>query len=476
MLYARDCSLYMSMGREDGAELGCSRQSPNFFAFFPATTTYPSMLGELYSSAFTCAAFNWICSPAVTELETIVLDWMCKLLALPSCYLSTSPNGGGGVIQGSASEAIVTVMVAARDRYLNSCGEGVEDEKERERIIAEKRAKLVALGSNQAHSSTHKASLITGVKFVTVKTEDGWKLTGKNLRETIESLKKEGLEPFYLTCTLGTTSTCAIDAFDEIAEVAAENPNIWIHVDAAYAGSALICEEYQYLTKHFEAFDSFDMNMHKWLLVNFDASCLYVKSRKPLLDALSVTPAYLRNPFTASGAVTDYRDWQIPLGRRFRALKIWFVLRTYGVNGLKAHIRKTVTLGELFTGLLESRRDLFEIIAEPRFGLNVFTVKPGNGASTLQGEERLKKANGLTKEVFEKVNAQGKIYLTSTVLDGVYAIRVVNGNQQVEEKYVRRAFDIILKAVEEVAGIVKQEVATDVAEEVKRGDLKGLSS
>lgn len=179
------------------------RQSPNFLAFFPANASYPGMLGELYSSAFTCAAFNWICSPAVTELETIVLDWLCKLLNLPPCYLSSSPSGGGGVIQGSASEAIITVLVAARDRYLQQCVEGITDEKEKDRIIAEKRSKLVALGGTQAHSSTQKGAMIAGVRFATVKSDEQYRLRGEALRSKIEELKKEGLEPFYLTCTLG---------------------------------------------------------------------------------------------------------------------------------------------------------------------------------------------------------------------------------------------------------------------------------
>ncbi|KAF8456560.1 pyridoxal phosphate-dependent transferase [Terfezia claveryi] len=346
-------------------------QSPNFLAFFPANATYPGMLGELYSSAFTCAAFNWICSPAVTELETVVLDWLCNLLNLPPCYLSTSPNGGGGVIQGSASEAIVTVLVAARDRYLRQCSEG-------------------------AHSSTQKAALIAGTRFATVEVDKEYKLRGEALREKIRELKEEGLDPFFLTCTLGTTSTCAIDDFDEIAIVAQENPNLWVHVDAAYAGAALILPEYKHLTASFSHFDSFDMNMHKWLLVPFDASCLFVRSRKPLLDALSITPFYLRNQFSETGLVTDYRDWQIPLGRRFRALKIWFVMRSYGVVGMQKHLYHTMSVGEAFKGMVRGREDLFEVVAEPRFGLTVFR------------EERSKRANGLTKEVYEKVNAGGR--------------------------------------------------------------------
>ena len=231
------------------------------------------MLGELYSAAFTAPAFNWLCSPAVTELETIVLDWLARLLNLPACFLSEGE--GGGVIQGSASEAVVTVMVAARERYLeNACG-SLEGE-ERERRKAEVRGRLVALGSTQSHSCTAKGALIAGVRYkpISCSLEDDMAMTDVELRNMLDECELEGLEPFYLTTTLGTTATCATDRFGEIAEVTKNYPNLWIHVDAAYAGAALVCEEYQHLTEHFAAFDSFDMNMHKWLLTNFDARYL----------------------------------------------------------------------------------------------------------------------------------------------------------------------------------------------------------
>ena len=239
-------------------------------AFYPASSTYPGMLGELYSAALTAPAFNWICSPAITELETIVLDWMAKLMNLPSCYLSEGE--GGGVIQGSASEAIVTVMVAARERYLNHACNGLEGE-ERDKKRSDVAGRLVALGSTQAHSSTAKGAAIAGTrhKSVPVRLEDDLSMTGAGLRATLEECVREGLHPFYLTTTLGTTPTCAVDRFEEIKEVIRDYPQLWVHVDAAYAGAALVCEEYQHLTKNFDAFDSFDMNMHKWLLTNFDA-------------------------------------------------------------------------------------------------------------------------------------------------------------------------------------------------------------
>jgi aromatic-L-amino-acid/L-tryptophan decarboxylase len=416
-------------------------------AFFPASSSFPGMLGELYSAAFTVPAFNWICSPAVTELETVVLDWLAKLFNLPECYLSTTH--GGGVIQGSASEAIVTVMVAARDKYLRETTSHLSG-LELENAIAHKRSTMVALGSEAAHSSTQKAAQIAGVRYrsVPVSGENDFAMTGAQLEEVLRQCKAQGLEPFYLTTTLGSTSTCAVDDFGSIASVLARHapPNvpgeIWVHVDAAYAGVALVCPEFQHLTASFEHFHSFNTNMHKWLLTNFDASCLYVRKRKDLIDTLSILPSYLRNEFSESGLVTDYRDWQIPLGRRFRSLKIWFVLRTYGINGLRAHIRKHVQFGEIFAALLKTRCDLFEIVTGPSFALTVFNIVP----KVASKEEQDK----LTRDVYELVNKRGEIYLTSSVVGGVYVIRVVSANPLAEERNVRRAFEILVEVAEEV--------------------------
>ncbi|TAQ85362.1 hypothetical protein B7494_g6328 [Chlorociboria aeruginascens] len=427
-------------------------QSPNFMAFFPASSSFPGMLGELYSAAFTAPAFNWICSPAITELETIVLDWLARLLNLPSCYLSTSH--GGGVIQGSASEAIVTVMVAARDKYLRETTSHLSG-LELEDAIAHKRSKMVALGCETAHSSTQKAAQIAGVRFRAVPASGkGFSMTGEGLEMVLQECKAQGLEPFYITTTLGTTATCAVDDFISIASVLSKQAppdlpgEIWVHVDAAYAGAALVCPEYQHLTASFEHFHSFDMNMHKWLLTNFDASCLYVKKRKDLIDALSIMPSYLRNEFSESGLVTDYRDWQIPLGRRFRSLKIWFVLRTYGVKGLQAHIRHHIRLGELLGSLLATRKDIFEVITPPSFALTVFHMVPRDAS--------LENYNRLTKEVYELVNRRGEIYITSTVIGGVYAIRVVSANPKAEERYIRKAFDILTQTAEELGhGVIE---------------------
>lgn len=358
----------------------------------------------------------------------------------------------------------MTVIVTARDRYLNYLAADAKTEGEREEIIDAHRHKLVALFSDQAHSSTQKGCLIAGVKHRSIKvpgsSTSNYSLTGPLLRQKIEELKSQGLEPFYLTVTLGTTATCAIDNFAEIAEVLKDYPQIWVHVDAAYAGAALICKEYQHLAVGFAAFDSFNMNMHKWLLTNFDCrfvplspfcflelviltprSCLFVKERKHLLNSLSITPSYLRNPHSDSGLVTDYRDWQIPLGRRFRALKIWFVMRTYGVSGLQAHIRNTISHGEHFAALIKSRPDLFKSITPPAFALTVFVVNTGSGGQMLEMQ------NKITKAVYERINEEGKVYITSTVLDGIYAIRVVGAGPKVRRETLERAFEVVVEAV-----------------------------
>ncbi|QIW95681.1 hypothetical protein AMS68_001199 [Peltaster fructicola] len=450
-------------------------QHPRYMAFFPASSTFPGILGEMWSAALTAPAFNWICSPVVTELETVVLDWLAQMLHLPKTFLSSTQ--GGGVTQGSASEAVVTVMVAARERYVRRQieREGLTDPDEVEDRSFEIKSKLVALASEQAHSSVKKAAIIASTRFRSINTtrDTAYALDGNTLRAKIEELITNGLTPFFVGVTIGTTNTCAIDDLASIAEVAKDYPDIWIHCDAAYAGAALVLPAYHHLSTQLHFVDSFNMNMHKWLLTNFDASPLFVQRRRYLTDALSISPAYLKNQYTDSGLVTDYRDWQIPLGRRFRALKIWFVLRTWGVEGLRAHIRHHIKLGRLFAGLIRSRSDLFSILTPPLFALTVITVRSARGAavdvskandhiepspdqdshimatSTLADQD-LQIANENTKKVYAIVDEKKDFFLTSSVVDGVAAIRVVSANPLAEERYIRQVFDVLVAAAEQV--------------------------
>ncbi|KAF1835561.1 dopa decarboxylase-like protein [Decorospora gaudefroyi] len=447
--------------------------SPKFMAFFPCNSSFPAMLGEMYSGAFNAAAFNWICSPAITELETVMMDWVAQLLALPKEFLSHGE--GGGIIQGTASEVTVTALVAARERIIRRKLIDMPEGEEKIDTAADIRGKLVALGSEHAHSSTQKAALVAGTRYRSVPApkETNYAVTASALRQTIQECRARGHEPFYFTITLGSTGTCAIDDLNGIAALAATEPNLWIHVDAAYAGSALLLPEYQHLCPPLAAFDSFNFNLHKWLLVNFDCSAFFVKRRKDLIDTYSITPSYLRNPHSEAGLVTDYRDWQIPLGRRFRSLKVWFVLRSFGAQGLRTFVRRTVALGVFFADLIKRRPDVFGLVTEPAFGLVTFQIRNlgplgagaranrvvpvrdalTNGFEPDADAQYAELVNQKTREVYEAVNAKGEFFLTSTVVGGQYVIRVVSATLLSEEKYMERLFDVLVK---EAGGDVEQ--------------------
>ncbi|KAJ3147138.1 hypothetical protein HK101_002254 [Irineochytrium annulatum] len=432
-------------------------QSPNFFAFYPANSSFPGILGDMYSDMVNCIGFNWQCSPACTELETIVLDWMAKAIGLDDSWLSH--GAGGGSIQGTASEAVAVVLIAARQRKL--------DELRAERNLTDEevwaiQGKLIAYGSTQTHSCTKKAATIANVRFRTIDVDADSRLRGETVRSVIEEDLAAGLIPFYLTVTIGTTSTGATDAIPEIVddlrdlERAGPAGKIWVHVDAAYAGSALVCEEFRSHAAGVDGADSFDFNMHKWMLTNFDCSLLWVKERRHLLNALSITPVFLRNSASDAGLVTDYRDWQLPLGRRFRALKIWFVVRSYGLEGIRAHIRRHVALAHRMADKVRSRPDLFEMATGPNFALITFRVVAGSGvnghaANGVEAGAEVKRVNVLTKKVFDRVNEEGRIFLTHTIVHGKDLIRFVPGSPWTEEKHIDSAFEVIVKTVTEVS-------------------------
>ncbi|KAM0230405.1 hypothetical protein ACHAP5_011367 [Fusarium lateritium] len=280
-------------------------------------------------------------------------------------------------------------MSAARDKYLAAATKGM---------------------GKDAFGITKKAAQVLGVRFVAIPVteEDGYTLTGRAVAKTVAELQARGLKPFYLTATMGTTDVCAVDDF------AGKEREIWVHVDAAYAGSALLLEENQPLTTPMADFHSFNFNPHKWMLTTFDCSAVWVRSRAWLIESLSIKPPYLRNQFSDNELVTDYRDWQIPLGRRFRSLKLWFVLRSYGIRGLQAHIRNGITLSESLQTKLASRPDLFTIFTPARYGLITFRV---------QGDTE-KEINTRTEELYEWVNKTGEFYLTSTIINDKFAIRL----------------------------------------------------
>ncbi len=302
-------------------------QSPNFFAYFPCNASGPGILGDLLSSGLGVQGMLWSTSPACTELETHVLDWLVTMLGLPGTFLSS--NTGGGVIQDTASSAALCALLAARERATNytSNHKGCD-------------GRLVAYVSTQTHSSLQKAAMISGIgvdKLRSIDVDENFALLPAALARQIDADKRAGLSPFFVCATVGTTSSNAMDPIPEIAVLARQH-NLWLHVDAAMSGTAALClPEIPPLPKWRRTFaDSYNFNPHKWMFTNFDCSCFWVADRKALIRTLSILPEYLRNQATESGAVIDYRDWHIQLGRRFRSLKLWFVIRHYGGGGAAA--------------------------------------------------------------------------------------------------------------------------------------------
>lgn len=374
-------------------------QSPRFFGFFPANISGPSVLGELLSAGLGVQGMLWLTSPACTELETRVLDWLAQMLHLPPQFHST--GSGGGVIHGTASEAALVAIVAARHR-LRALHSDATD-------IA---SRLTIYCSQQAHSSIVKAAVIAGlssgpddrsrVRLIDVDVKGQMRMD--LLQQAITSDLAAGLVPGFVCASVGTTGTTAIDPVPDIAKVIrAHAPHAWLHIDAAHAGAAAICLELRHILNGIEHADSFCFNPHKWLLTNFDCDCFYVRDRRVLIDSLSITPEYLRNAASDSGEVFDYRDWQVPLGRRFRALKLWFVIRHYGVSGLQTFIRQHIDLATRFESWVRAD-SRFEIVAPRTLNLVCFRLKNPSGSADLN------------RELLAKINTGGRIYLTHTAL------------------------------------------------------------
>jgi aromatic-L-amino-acid decarboxylase len=391
-------------------------QSPNFFAFFPCNASGPAILGDLLSSGLGVQGMLWATSPACTELETLVLDWLVPALGLPEKFLSTS--SGGGVIQDTASSATLCAVLAARERARNyqSNRNGASE-------------KLCAYTSSQAHSSVEKAIQIAGIgreNLRLIEVDAGFAMNADALRRAIEQDRKAGRKPFFVCATVGTTSSNAIDPVPQIGRICRDH-GIWLHVDAAMSGTAALCPEFRHIHDGLEYADSYCFNPHKWMFTNFDCDCFYVADRKALIQTLSVLPEYLRNKATESGAVTDYRDWQIPLGRRFRSLKLWFVLRHYGIEGLQFHIREHVRLAQEFASWVEQDAR-FELAVHPPLNLVCFRLKAGDDAN---------------QRLMDTLNRSGELYLTHTRLNDRLTLRLCVAQTNTAERHVKKAWKLI---------------------------------
>jgi aromatic-L-amino-acid decarboxylase len=391
-------------------------QSPNFFAFFPANASGPAILGDLLSSGLGVQGMLWVTSPACTELETHVLDWVADMLALPEKFKSS--NEGGGVIQDSGSSASLCALLAAREQAtdLASNERGCD-------------GSLVAYTSNQAHSSLEKAVKIAGIgsqNLRLIDVDENYAMRPEALARQITTDRQMGLRPFFVCATVGTTSSNAIDPLPEIGRICVRE-GLWLHVDAAMSGTAAVCPEFRFIHDGLELANSYCFNPHKWMFTNFDCDCFYVDDRAALINALSVLPEYLRNKASESGAVIDYRDWHIPLGRRFRSLKLWFVIRHYGVEGLRYHIRQHVQLAQEFASWIETA-DQFELAAPTPLNLICFRHVGGDEINC---------------QLMERLNQSGDLYLTHTTLNDQFVLRFCIGQTHTEERHVKQAWEKI---------------------------------
>jgi aromatic-L-amino-acid decarboxylase len=365
----------------------------------------------------------WATSPAATELETHVLDWLAALLELPPRF--RSDGRGGGVIQHSASDAALVALLAAIHRITGG-------RSARSGIGAER---LTVYTSGQTHSSVEKACRVAGLGTDALRAIDVDPSTGSarpdHLHRLVESDRAAGYTPALVVASIGTTGIGAVDPVVELGRVA-RGCGAWLHVDAAWAGVAAVCPELRWLNDGLDLVDSYCTNPHKWLLTNFDCDAMWVADRDDVVAALSILPEYLRNAATESGQVIDYRDWHVPLGRRFRALKLWAVIRWYGAEGLRAHIRRDVALAQDFASWIAAD-DRFELVGPHPLSLVTFRLRSGDQA---------------TRELMERVNAAGRMYLTHTAVAGRLTLRMAIGSPQTEQRHVAAAWAELQQAAD----------------------------
>lgn len=383
-----------------------------------------------------------------------MMDWLGKMLDLPPDFLACSGGKGGGVIQGTASEATLVALLGAKAKMMRKVKEQHPELSEATIV-----SKLIGYCSSEyqfysythfinfymyeiaflehAHSSVERAGLLGGIQLRLLESDDKYKLRGKTVEEAIKKDLENGLIPFYVVATLGTTNACAFDVLEEIGPVC-NQLGVWLHVDAAYAGSSFICPEFRYLMKGIDCADSFNFNPHKWMMVNFDCSAMWLKDPNWVINAFNVDPLYLKHD--QQGAAPDYRHWQIPLGRRFRALKLWFVLRLYGVINLQSFIRKHIALAKAFEHLcLADKR--FEIVGEVLMGLVCF---------------RLKGSNEINEKLLKRINGRGRIHLVPSKINDIYFLRMAVCSRYSEMRDMDESWKEVSDSADEVLAEEKQ--------------------
>lgn len=395
-------------------------QSPNFFAYFPANGSYPSILAEMLTASLGAQCMLWDTSPAAAELEETVMNWLKSMTGLPANW--------SGVIQDTASTSTLSAILSARERItsygINDAGfSGTE--------------KLRVYCSTETHSSVEKAVKIAGIgrkNLVKIPTDAQYRMDAALLRKAIADDISTGFKPLCVVATLGTTGCTSVDPLSEIALVCEES-GVWLHVDAAYGGTALLLPEYRWMIEGIEKADSFVFNPHKWMFTNFDCSAYFVKDKESLIRTFEILPEYLKTG--NRGLVNDYRDWGIQLGRRFRALKLWFVIRSYGVNQLQEKIREHITIARWLEQQINAHPD-FELLAPVPLSLVCFRYKP----ASFTGHENL---NQINEELLRELNHTGKIFLTHTKLNGQYTLRMSIAGTLTTQQHVEKAWELIKK-------------------------------
>ncbi len=392
-------------------------QSPNFFAYFPANSSPPSVLAEMLTAALGAQCMIWETSPAAAELEERMMDWLREMTGLPTSF--------EGVIQDSASSATLAALITARERVTGyrSNMEGLNGT-----------GRLRVYASTQAHSSVEKGCGVAGFgreNLVRIGVTKDYSIDTDDLRKVIESDLSAGYIPCCVVVTLGTTGTTAIDNLRAAGEICREK-NVWLHVDGALGGTALILPEMRWMADGIEYVDSIVFNPHKWMFTNFDCSAYFVRDAASLIRTFEILPEYLKT--RTRGKVNDYRDWGIPLGRRFRALKLWAVIRSYGVEGLQYKIREHIRLAKMLAGLIEAEKE-FTLMAPVPLNTVCFRYLP-EGMSDPE-------ADRLNEKLNHALNDTGKVYLTHTKIDGKYVLRMVTAQTNVTEHHVLQAWEMI---------------------------------
>ncbi len=405
-------------------------EHPNFHAYFPANNSYPSILGEMLTAAIGAQCMIWQTSPAAAELEERVMEWLRDMTGLPS-YLK-------GVIQDTASTATLVSILTAREKFsdykINEDGFNPE-------------YKFRVYCSAEAHSSIEKAVKIAGIgknNLVKIPVNGKFEMIPAELEKAIIKDIENGYKPLCVVAALGTTGSTAVDPISPIGEICSCY-GIWYHIDAAFAGTAMLLPEFRHYLEGIEYADTYVFNPHKWMFTNFDCSAYFVKDEKALIGTFEIMPEYLKTP--EDERVNNYRDWGIQLGRRFRALKLWFVIRNFGVEGLKEKIRQHLELTKWLQGEMLGSEN-FEILAPVNFNTICFRFNPG-----IKDEEKLNEINSMLEN---NINGSGKIFLTHTKLNSSYALRFVTGQTNVEKKHIENAWQEIRRQSEMLLKVLKE--------------------